>query len=129
MLSRDLVPEYCHGLESSPVYTAPLCLVRSATGRSNRSLPCLPLHMHDEEIIPTVLTSNIHIRRCLPTALTLIQLQSYEIFEVLLIIRLNKRVGLRGILKLPPAKTHVSVPAGERDSFQRGSSVASIIQG
>jgi len=58
---RDLAPEYCHGLESSAVNTAPPFFVESLQGRSNRSLPRLPLHMRAEDIIPTVLTSNIHI--------------------------------------------------------------------
>jgi hypothetical protein len=60
--SRDLIPKYCHGLEFSVVYTDPPCVVESLHGRSNRSLPLLPLPMHGEEIIATVLTSNIHIR-------------------------------------------------------------------
>jgi len=54
--------------------------------------------MHAEDIIPTFLTSNIYIGICLPKALTLTPLQSYEMFEVLLIVRINKSVGLRGIL-------------------------------
>jgi len=52
-ISRDLVPEYCQGLESSAVYTAPHFFVESLHGRSYRSHPRLPLHMHAEEIIPT----------------------------------------------------------------------------
>jgi len=58
---RDLVPEYCHGLESTVVHTALPFFFESLQGRSNRSLPRLPLHMHAEDIVPTVLTSNIHI--------------------------------------------------------------------
>lgn len=54
--------------------------------------------MHAEDIIPTFLTSNIYIGVCLPEALTLTRLRSYEMFEVLLIVRINKSVGLRGIL-------------------------------
>jgi len=42
-------------------------------------------------------------------------------FEVLLIVRTNKRVGL--------AKRRISVPAGERDLSRGGSSVASRDQG
>jgi len=57
--SRDLVPEYRHGLESCAFYTAPPFLVESLPGRSYSSLPFLRFHMHAEEIIPTVLTSNI----------------------------------------------------------------------
>jgi len=95
---RDLVPEYCQGLESSAVYTAPPFFVESVYGHSNRSLPRLPLHMHAEDIIPTFLTSNIYIRICLPKALTLTRLQSYEMFEDLPIVRITKSVRLRGIL-------------------------------
>jgi len=51
--SRDFVPEYCHCAESSVVYTAPRSFVKSLNGCSNRSVPCLPLHMHADEIIPT----------------------------------------------------------------------------
>jgi hypothetical protein len=58
---RDLIPKYCHGLDSSAVNTAPPCFVESLQGRSNRSLPRLPLHMSAGEINPAVLTSNIHI--------------------------------------------------------------------
>jgi len=96
--SRDLVAEYCHGLEASAVYTAPPFFVESLPGRSNSSLPRLPLHMHAEEIVPAFLTSNIYIGLCLPKALTLIRLRSYEMFEVLLIV---KSVGLRVILHFP----------------------------
>jgi len=69
--STDLVPEYCQGLEASAVSTAPPFFVESLHGRSNRSLPHLPLNMHAEDIIPTCLTLNINIRLCLPKALTL----------------------------------------------------------
>jgi len=94
--SRDLVPEYCQGLEASAVSSAPPFFVESLLGRSNRSLPHLPLHMHAEEIILTFLTSNIYIRLRLRNALTLTQLRSYKMFEVLLIVRINKSVGLGG---------------------------------
>jgi len=50
---RDLIPEYCRGLESSQGYSAPPFLFESIHGRSNRSLPCLPLHMHPEDMIAT----------------------------------------------------------------------------
>ena len=96
--SRDLVTGYCQSLESSAVYTAPPCFVETLPGRSNRSLPHLPLHMHAQAIIPTFLTWNINIELCLPKALNLTQLQSYEMFEVWLIVRINKSVSLRGIL-------------------------------
>jgi hypothetical protein len=58
---RDLVPEYCHGLECSEVHTVPPFFVESLEGRSFRSLPLLPLHMHAEDIIRTVLTLIMHI--------------------------------------------------------------------
>jgi len=67
----DLVPEYSQGLEASAVSTAPPFFVESLHGRSNWSLPRLPLHMHAEDIIPTFLTLNIYIRLCLPRALTM----------------------------------------------------------
>jgi len=95
---RDLVTEYCQGLESRVVYTAPPCFVETIPGRSNRTLPRLPLHMHAQAIIPTFLTWNINIGLCLPKALTLTRLWSYEMLEVVLIVRINKSVGLRGIL-------------------------------
>jgi hypothetical protein len=69
--SRDLVPEYCQGLESSAVYTAPGHFVKSVHGGSNRSLPRPLLQMHAEDIIPTFSTSNINIGIYLPNALTL----------------------------------------------------------
>jgi hypothetical protein len=56
--------------------------------------------MHAEDSIPTFLMLNIYIGICLPKALTLTRLQSYEMFEVLLIVRINKCVGLRGILNI-----------------------------
>jgi len=96
--SRDPVTEYCHGLESSAVDTAPPFFIEILHGRSNRSLPRLLLRMHAQAIVPTFLTSNIYIGLCIPKALTLTQLWSYEMFEVLRIIRINKSVGLRGIL-------------------------------
>jgi len=99
--SRDLVPEYCHSLESSAIYTAPPFFVEFLPGRSSRSLPRLLLHMHAEEIIPAFLLSNIYIGLCPPKALTLTRLRSYEMFEVFLIVRFNKSVGLRGILHFP----------------------------
>ena len=58
---RDLVPEYCYSLESSVVYTAPPFFVESLNGHSNRILRCVRLHIHAEQIIPTVFMSNIHI--------------------------------------------------------------------
>ena len=69
--SRDHVTGYCQGLQSGAVYTAPLLFVETLPGRSNRSLPHLPSHMHAQEIIPTILTWNINIGLCLAKALTL----------------------------------------------------------
>jgi len=54
--------------------------------------------MHPEEIIATFQTSNIYIGLCLRKALTLTQLRSYAMFQVLLIVRINKSMVLRGIL-------------------------------
>ena len=54
--------------------------------------------MHAQVIIPTFLTLNIYIALCIPKALTLTGLQLYEMFEVLLVVRINKSVGLRKIL-------------------------------
>jgi len=51
--SRDLIPEYCHGLESRVVYTAPPFLVQSLNGCSNRSEPPLPMHLDAEHFSPT----------------------------------------------------------------------------
>jgi hypothetical protein len=96
--SRDLVTKYCQGLKSSAIHTAPPIVVETLHGRSIRSLPHLLLHMHAQAIIPTFLTSNIYIGLYIPKALTLTRLQLYKMFEVLLNVVLNKRVGLRGIL-------------------------------
>jgi len=54
--------------------------------------------MNAKAIIPTFLTWNINIGLCLPKALTLTGLRSYKMFEVLLIMGINKSMGLRGIL-------------------------------
>jgi hypothetical protein len=40
-----------------------------------------------------------------------------------------QKLGSSGNAQCPPAKRRVSVPAGERDSVQRGSSVASTLEG
>jgi hypothetical protein len=96
--STDLFTEYCQGLESSAVHTAPPFYVETLHCRSNRSLPRLPLHMQAQAIIPTFLMSNIYIGLCIPKALTLTRLRSGEMFEVWLTVRINKRVGLRGSL-------------------------------
>jgi len=69
--SRDLVTEYCQGLESSQVYTAPPLFLETLPDRSDRSLPRLPLHMHAQEFIPIFFTWNINIRLYLHKALTL----------------------------------------------------------
>jgi len=97
-LSRDPNAEYCQGLDSSAVSTAPPVLVETLPCRSNRSLPRLPLHMHTQPIIPTFLMSNICIGRCLPKSLTLTWPRSYKMLEVLPIIRINKSMCDRRIL-------------------------------
>jgi hypothetical protein len=56
--------------------------------------------MHADYIIPAFLTSNISIGISLPKALILTQLWSYEMFEVLLIVTINKSVGLQAILNI-----------------------------
>jgi len=69
--SRDLISEYCQGIESSMVFTATPFFVKTLPGLSNRSLPHLPLHMLVQVIISTFLMSNIYIGLCHPKALTL----------------------------------------------------------
>jgi hypothetical protein len=76
--SRNIVPEYHHGIESSMVYSEPPISAESLPGPSSRSLSCLLFHWHVEEIIPTFLMSNIYVRLCLDKALTLKQLRSYK---------------------------------------------------
>jgi hypothetical protein len=68
--------------------------------------------MHAEGIIPTFSTSTINIGLCVPKALTLAPLWSYELF------RNNKSIGLGVILSFHPATRCVSAPAAERDSSQ-----------
>ena len=75
-------------------------VVECLEGRTNRRLPRLPLHMHADQISPGILMSNIHIGRSVPKAFTLSHLQSYEMLEVLVIVRIYKSVGHRGILKV-----------------------------
>jgi hypothetical protein len=74
--SRDLVTEYCQGLESSAVHTAPPIFVQTLHGRSSWSIPRLPLRMEAQAIVPTFLMSNIYIGLCIPKALTLTRLWS-----------------------------------------------------
>jgi hypothetical protein len=95
--SRDFIWEYYPGLEASAVPTVPPIVVKTLPSSSNKSLPCLPLHIHAKIIIPTFSTSNIYIGLFLPKALTLTRHQSYQMFEVLLIVRINNSVGLWGI--------------------------------
>jgi hypothetical protein len=94
---RDLVTDYCQGLECSAVYSAPPFFVETLPDRSNRSPHRLPFNMHTLAIISTFLTWHINIGLCLPKALTLKQPRLYKMFEVLLIVRINKTVGLRGV--------------------------------
>jgi hypothetical protein len=54
--------------------------------------------MHVQAIVPTFSTSNIYIGLYIPKALTVTRLQSYEMFEVLGIVTINKTVGLWGIV-------------------------------
>jgi len=92
-VSRDLVPKYCQGSESTAIYTVPPIFVESLPGCSNRSLAPLALHMIPQEIIPTLLVSNMQIRLCLPKDLILTWLRSYEMWEVLLLVRMNNHMG------------------------------------
>jgi len=104
---RDLVPEYCHSLESSTVYIAPPVVVNSLPGRSNRSRPRLLLPTHGEEMIPTFLTSNIYTGLCLPNALTLTWLRSYEMVEHLRIVRIHTHVSFREFSTSPCQEKHI----------------------
>jgi hypothetical protein len=54
--------------------------------------------MYAEAIIPTFLTSNIYIGLRIPKARSLTQFQSYEMLEVMAIVRINYSVGFQGIL-------------------------------
>jgi len=96
--SKYLIPEYCQGLESSAVYTAPPLVVETHRCCSNWSLPRLPLHLNAQAVIPTFLTLNIYIGIYLPKSLTLTWLRLYKMFEVLPIVRISKVVGLWRIL-------------------------------
>jgi len=96
--SRDVITENCLGLHSIAVHIVPHGVVETLDGRSNRSQPCLPLHMHAQPIILALLMLNIFIGLCIPKALTRTRLRSYEIFEVLPIVRINRIIGLREIL-------------------------------
>jgi hypothetical protein len=53
--------------------------------------------MDAQDEIPSFLTTNSYIGICFPKALTMTRLQSYEMFEVLLIVRINESVGLPGM--------------------------------
>jgi hypothetical protein len=92
----------CHGVlsefESGAVHSAPPFFVETLHGRSNQSLSRLPLHMHAKAIIPTFLTSNIHIGLCIPKVCTLKRLRSYEMFKVSVNVRIIKTIGLWGIV-------------------------------
>jgi len=95
--TRDLVPEYCQGLESSAVNTAPPFFVKSIRSGSNWRLPNLPRHMRAEEIIITFLMLIIYIGLSLPTALILTHLRPYETVEVMLDVRMNNSMDNRRI--------------------------------
>jgi hypothetical protein len=97
-VARDLAPEYYQSLDSSVGYTVPPLFIKSLHGRPNRSQPRLPLYMDAAEFIPTSLMSNIYIGLSLPKALTLTTFQLYEMFEVLVIVRINRSIRIQGIL-------------------------------
>ena len=50
---RDFISECCQSIETSAVNTAPPIIVECVLGSLNWSLPCQPLHMYAEDIIPT----------------------------------------------------------------------------
>lgn len=77
------------------VYTALPYTVELPHGRSNRILCRLWVNMNVEEIFPTFVSLNIYIGLRLPEALTVRQLSLYNIFEELLIIRINTCGGLQ----------------------------------
>ena len=97
MLVKGSRPKYCQGLESCAVCTVPLCFVESIQGWSNWSRPRLPLHMHAEDSIPTFSTLDIHIGICLPKALTITRLPSYDMLKLMRMVRINRSVGHLGI--------------------------------
>ena len=49
-------------------------------------------------IVPAFLMSNIYIGLCIPKALTLTRLRSYERFEILLIFRIKECMAFEGII-------------------------------
>jgi len=103
--------------------------VKSVHGHLNWSLPCLPLHIHAEDIIPTFLTSNIYVTIWRPEAPTLKRCWSYEMFEVLLIVIINKCMGLQGILNFRllrdafPYRLARGIPRKEGDPYALQSKV------
>jgi len=127
--SRDLVTKSCQGLESRVVSTGPPFFLECLHGRSNRCLPRLPLHMHAEDIISYLIDME-HLSRNMPsqsphpdTTLVIQNVQS-------LANRHNhQNHGPLGNSHLPPAKSRVSVQAGQKDTSQGGSSLPSTIQG
>jgi hypothetical protein len=58
----------------------------------------VPLHVQAKKTITGLLMSNIYIGICHPKALTITQLWSYDMFEVLLIVSINNGVAVRGIV-------------------------------
>jgi hypothetical protein len=56
------------------------------------------LHTYAQVIISTFFTSNIYMGLCIPKALTFTRLWSYKLREVLLTVRINNSICLRGIL-------------------------------
>jgi len=95
---RDPIPEHCQVLDASVISTGPPSLVEGLDGRTNRSVPRLPLQMHANESIATCLTSNIYLGLLLTQPLTLTQIRSYEILKVFPIVRINTSESVRDIL-------------------------------
>jgi len=125
---RDLVPEYCQGLESSVVYTAPPFLSNpSMVTQIVVYLACCCICMQRILFLPswhrTSISESAFPKPHPDTTPVIRNVRS-------LANRQNQQKrGRLGNFQLPPAKRHVSVPAGKRDSSQGGSSIPSTIQG
>jgi hypothetical protein len=70
--------------------------------------------MKAAEIRPTFSMSNIYIGLCLPKALSLTPLRSYELF------RNNKSISLQGILRFPLQRDGFPHRLGRRITLKEG---------
>jgi len=107
-----------HDLESWVIQTAFSIRLESIPGHSYRSLPHLPLHMHAEQIFPTFLNVE-YLYQTMPS-----QRPHREMTPVVWNIRKYFKHSPQGYSQLPPTRSQVSPPGGERDSSQAGSSIA-----